>query len=119
MEKTRNKSCSKYDTRSGQMFTGLTLRHTNNGSDPKRQLGQCDPSKTLLLNFKPIYWNLLHRELTANVGDLKLLKSLKAHCIILNIEYLESRTASHEINYFYLSQKLYNLKWLNQHSYQQ
>lgn len=50
-----------------------------------KQLGQCDPSKTLFLNFKPIYWNLLHSELRASVGDLKLLKSLKAHYIILNI----------------------------------
>lgn len=64
---------------------GQTLRHTNAGSDPKKQLGQCDPSRTLFLNFKLIYCNLLHSEVTANLGDFKLLKSLKAHCIILNI----------------------------------
>lgn len=44
---------------------GLTLRHTNTGLDPKRQLGHHDPSKTLFLNFKPIYLYLLHSELTA------------------------------------------------------
>lgn len=52
------------------MFLGLTLRHTNIGLDPKRQLGHHDPSKTLFLNFKAIYLNLLHRELTAYAGGI-------------------------------------------------
>lgn len=49
------------------MFMGLTLRHKNTGLDPERQLGQCDPSKTLFLNFKPIYCNLFHSELMATM----------------------------------------------------
>lgn len=68
---------------------GLTLRHKNIGLDPERQLGQYDPSKTLFLNFKPIYWNLFHSELIARIGDLILLKSIKAQCIVLNMWYLE------------------------------
>lgn len=48
----------------------LTLRHTNIGPDPKRQLGHHDPSKTLFLNFKPIYLNLLCSELTAYAGSI-------------------------------------------------
>lgn len=61
---------------------GLALRHMNTGSDPSRQLGQCSPTnRTVLPNFKTNYQNSSHTKLTAIVGDLTLLKSLKkAHC---------------------------------------
>lgn len=49
---------------------GLTLRHRNIGPDPKRQLGHHDPSKTLLVNFKPIYLDLLNSELTPQAGGI-------------------------------------------------
>lgn len=60
------------------MFMGLALRHTNTGLDPSRQLGQCGPTnRTVLPNFKTIYLNSSNSKLTAIVGDLTFLQSVK------------------------------------------